>query len=40
MKYLFKYSEGSLGFLNNKLVNKILEFKMPFSIDELEKKTI
>ena len=38
MKSLFKYSDASLGFLNNKLVNKIFEFKMPFSIDELEKE--
>ena len=38
MKSIFKYSDASLGFLNNKLVNKIFEFKMPFSIDELEKE--
>ena len=38
IKSLFKYSDASLGFLNNKLVNKIFEFKMPFSIDELQKE--
>ena len=38
VKSLFKYSDASLGFLNNKLVNKIFEFKMPFSIDELQKE--
>ena len=38
MKSLFKYSDASLGFLNNQLVNKIFDFKMPFSIDELQKE--
>jgi hypothetical protein len=38
IKSLFKYSDASLGFLNNKLVNKIFDFKMPFSIDELQKE--
>ena len=38
VKSLFKYSDASLGFLNNKLVNKIFEFKMPFSIGELQKE--
>ena len=38
VKAIFKYSNASLGFLNNKLVNKIFEFKMPFSIDDLEKE--
>jgi hypothetical protein len=38
IKSLFKYSDASLGFLNNKLLNKIFDFKMPFSIDELQKE--
>ena len=38
VKSLFKYCNVSLGFLNNKLVNKIYEFKFPFSIDDLEKE--
>ena len=37
MKSLLKYSNASVGFLNNKLVNKIFDFRMPFCFDELEK---
>ena len=38
MKSLLKYGNASLGFLNNKLVNKIYEFKMPFSFEDSENK--
>ena len=37
MKSLLKYSNASVGFLNNKLVNKIFDFRMPFCFEELEK---
>ena len=37
MKSLFKYSNVSLGFLNDNLINKIYNFKMPFSFGDLEK---
>ena len=38
MKSLLKYSNASVGFLNNKLVSKIFEFKMPFCFEEMEKE--
>ena len=38
MKSLLKYSNASVGFLNNNLVNKIFEFRMPFCFEELEKE--
>ena len=37
MKALLKYCNASVGFLNNNLVNKIFEFRMPFCFEELEK---
>ena len=38
MKSLLKYSNASVGFLNNKLVSKIFDFKMPFCFEEMEKE--
>jgi len=38
VKSLFKYSNVSLGFLNDKLVSKIENFNMPFSFGDLEKE--
>ena len=38
IKSLFKYSNISLGFLNDNLVNKIYNFNMPFSFGDLEKE--
>ena len=38
VKSLFKYSNISLGFLNDILVNKIYNFNMPFSFGESEKE--
>ena len=38
MKSIFKYSNVSLGFLNDNLVNKIYGFNMPFSFGDLEKE--
>ena len=40
MKSLFKYSNASLGFLNNNLVGKIFDFHNPFSFEDLEKEKI
>ena len=40
IKSLFKYSDASLGFLNNKLVNKIFEFKCLFLLMSFKKKKI
>ena len=38
MKSLPKYINASVEFLNNNLVNKIFEFRMPFCFEELEKE--
>ena len=38
IKSLFKYSNVSLGFLNDNLINKIYSFNIPFSFDDLEKE--
>ena len=38
IKSLFKFSNISLGFLNDNLVNKIYTFNMPFSFTDLEKE--
>ena len=38
VKSLFKYSNISLGFLNDILVNKIYSFNMPFSFGDSEKE--
>ena len=38
VKSLFKYSNASLGFLNDNLINKIYSFNMPFSFGDLEKE--